>query len=118
VTEKDDRAPKLQGWKARNCEASVQDDIVTVKAKGDAPFLGVGARVNGSAVLKLRVRCAKGSDGKIELVTPAKTFPFSLQPRNSPWRWTGSNSKPAREHRDAGSFRRHMTLSLERLCNG
>jgi arylsulfatase A-like enzyme len=77
-------ADLLQGWKARNCEAAVKDGIVTMKGRGDSPFLGVGAGVNGPAVVRLRARCANGGDGKIEWITPganaaaAKSAPFTL----------------------------------------
>jgi hypothetical protein len=62
----DDEFPGLQGWKARSCTATAKDGIVTVIGKGASPFLGVGAGTNGPAVVKLRARCAKGGDGKIE----------------------------------------------------
>jgi len=83
---KDDSDPRLQGWKARNCEASVNDGVVTVKARGDSPFLGVGAGTNGPAVVTFRARCGSGGAGKVEWIprgkTPAaaKSVPFSLAP--------------------------------------
>ncbi len=75
-----DATDALKGWKARSCLALVKDGIVTVTGQGPAPYLGVGAGIAGPAVAKLRVRCANGGGGKIELVTPAKVFPISLQP--------------------------------------
>ena len=75
----------LLGWKARACEASVQDGIVTVTGKGDAPFLGFGAgRMSGETVVRLRVRTATGGAGKVEwLPTPqaaaaAKSVVFQI----------------------------------------
>jgi arylsulfatase A-like enzyme len=76
----------LQGWKARNCEASVKDGIVTVTAKGGPPFLGVTAGTAGPAVATFRVRCADGGPGKVEWIPPgatqnrANSVPFSLKP--------------------------------------
>ena len=71
----------LQGWVARNCDATVKDGIVTVTGTGDAPFLGVTAGGNGPAVVKLRARCGGGGDGRIEWLEPfsaAKSVPFTL----------------------------------------
>ncbi|MBI5758967.1 MAG: sulfatase [Planctomycetales bacterium] len=82
----EDDDPKLQGWKARGCEAVVKAGIVTISGKNNAPFLGVGAGANGPAVVKLKARCPNGGDGKIEWLTPggdvkaAKSVPFQLQP--------------------------------------
>ena len=67
---RDDADPALQGWKARNCEALVKDGIVTVKAKGEPPFLGVGAVTEGPATLTFRARCASGGLGKVEWIPP------------------------------------------------
>ena len=81
-----DASDPLQGWKARNCEAVVKEGVVTITGRGDAPFLGVGAGVNGPAVVKCRVRCPSGGDGKIEWLLPgknqagAKSVPFTLKP--------------------------------------
>ena len=78
--------PQLQGWKARNCSASVKDGIVTLTSGGSSPFLGVGANAQGPAVVKLRVRAAGGGDGKVEWLAPgraaaaAQAVPFSLKP--------------------------------------
>jgi arylsulfatase A-like enzyme len=73
-------ADPLQGWKARNCNAVVQDGIVTITGKNETPFLGVGAGANGPAVVKLRARCVIGGPGKIEwLPSGAATKPVSSQ---------------------------------------
>jgi arylsulfatase A-like enzyme len=61
----------LQGWKARSCEATVREGIVTVRGTGAAPFLGVAVgKENGPAEVKLRVRGAHGGEGKIEWLSP------------------------------------------------
>ncbi len=77
--------PKLQGWKPRACAGAVKDGIVSMTGQGPAPFLGVSAGITGPALVKLRVRCANGGAGKIELLPPGKTeadakrVPFTLQ---------------------------------------
>ncbi len=78
-------ADPLDGWKARSCEASVAEGIVTVKGTGAAPFLGFGAgRMAGATVVKLRARSTSDGTGKIEwLPKPqaadeAKSVPFEL----------------------------------------
>jgi len=76
----------LQGWKARNCQASVKNGIVSVKAGGETPFLGVGPGVEGPAVVTFRARCLKGGQGKVEWIpprvnqNPANRVAFTLQP--------------------------------------
>jgi hypothetical protein len=81
---KDDSDPRLQGWKARNCEASVKNGVVTITAKGDPPFLGVGSGADGPAVVTVRARCADGGPGKVEWLpsgttaSPTNTAPFTL----------------------------------------
>ena len=78
-------ADPLQGWKARNCEASVKDGIVTLKAKGEMPFLGVGAGIEGPAVVTFRTRCPEGGSGKVEWIQPggkpdpANSVPFTVK---------------------------------------
>jgi arylsulfatase A-like enzyme len=78
--------PKLQGWKARGCLATVKDGVVAVKANDAAPFLGVGAGVAGPAAVSFRARCAKGGAGRVEWVRPGAapkredTAPFTLAP--------------------------------------
>jgi len=80
-------ADPLQGWKARSCEATVKDGIVTVTGKGAAPFLGMAVgKENGPATIQLRARCASGGQGRIEWLPSgvasnaanAKSVPFSL----------------------------------------
>jgi len=77
-------ADPLQGWRARRCEAVVQDGVVTLTGKGDEPFLGVGAGVSGPALVRLRVRCVNGGSGKVEWIPPgggqtnAQNVPLAL----------------------------------------
>ena len=76
----DDSDPKLQGWKARNCTATVTGGIVTVRGAGE-PFLGVSAGIGGPAKVSFRVRCAKGGDGKAEWLPSdgmARSVPFKI----------------------------------------
>jgi arylsulfatase A-like enzyme len=77
--------PKLQGWKARSCTATVKDGIVTVTGNGKEPFLGFAAgRFVGPTVVAFRGRSASGGGGKVEwLPTPqatekAKSVAFQL----------------------------------------
>jgi hypothetical protein len=73
----------LLGWKARACDATVKDGIVTVTGKGETPFLGFAAgKTSGPAILKFRVRTTAGGVGKVEwLPTPqvaAKSVAFQI----------------------------------------
>ncbi|MFO1483744.1 MAG: sulfatase [Verrucomicrobiaceae bacterium] len=59
----------LDNWKERGCKAAVAEGILTMKSTGrpSAAFLGHGmAKMNGPAVVKLRVRSASGGAGKID----------------------------------------------------
>lgn len=78
-------ADPLQGWKARGCDARVQDGVLVITGKSAAPFLGFAAgRWSGPTVVKFRARSATGGAGKVEwLPTPqaadqAKSVPFQL----------------------------------------
>ncbi len=44
----------------------MKDGIVTMIGKGDAPFLGVGAGIDGPAKVSFRVRSTMGGAGKSE----------------------------------------------------
>ncbi len=77
----DDSDPKLQGWKARGCTATVTNGIVTVRGAGE-PFLGVGAGVEGPAKVSFRVRIAKDGAGKVEWIPnggKVRSVPFKLR---------------------------------------
>ena len=78
----------LQGWKARNCVAVVKSGVVTMTAKGAAPFLGVSTGLTGPATARFRAHCLNGGAGKIEWLnagpdgkpgSPA-SVPFTLKP--------------------------------------
>lgn len=59
----------LEGWKARQCEATVKDGVLTMTGTGKpgAAFLGHGmGKLTGPVVVKLRVRNSSGGAGKIE----------------------------------------------------
>lgn len=59
----------LEGWKERQCKATVASGILTLKATGKpgTAFLGHGmAKTTGPAVVRLRVRSATGGAGKID----------------------------------------------------
>ncbi len=62
-------ADPLNGWKERQCKATISDGILSMKAtaKNGAAFLGHGmAKMSGPATIKLRVRSLSGGAGKIE----------------------------------------------------
>lgn len=62
-------ADPLQNWKARSCDATVKDGIITVVGKGTEPFLGYGiGKQNGPAEVTLRMRCGNAGSGKIEWI--------------------------------------------------
>ena len=59
----------LDGWKERQCKASVTNGILSLKATGkpSAAFLGHGtAKMTGPAKVTLRIRSTTGGAGKIE----------------------------------------------------
>ena len=58
--------PALQGWKARNCTAKVEDGIITLTSDASDPFLGTGAtQFKGPSEITFRVRCILGGKGRI-----------------------------------------------------
>jgi arylsulfatase A-like enzyme len=62
-------ADPLEGWKERQCRATLEGGVLTMKATGQpgAAFLGHGmAKMSGPATVKLRVRSVAGGAGKIE----------------------------------------------------
>ncbi|WP_395143113.1 sulfatase, partial [Armatimonas sp.] len=79
-------ADPLEGRKARGCEATVENGIVTITGAGPTPFLGFAAwKLGGPTVVSLRVRSIVGGAGKVEwLPTPqdtdkAKSVAFTLK---------------------------------------
>jgi hypothetical protein len=59
---KDDGDPALQGWKARDCKASVKDGILRITNIGDACFLGMSAsKHSGPTTAKFRIKAQAGS---------------------------------------------------------
>jgi arylsulfatase A-like enzyme len=76
----------LLGWKARGCEATVKEGVLTVSGTGNAPFLGFGAgKLSGPATVAFRSKSTVGGPGKVEwLPTPqaadkAKSVSFQLK---------------------------------------
>lgn len=58
---KDIADPALQGWKARDCTAKVQNGILKLTKLGDAAFLGFAAgKHNGPTTLKARIKAQAG----------------------------------------------------------
>jgi len=59
---KDIADPALQGWKARDCTAKVQNGILKLTKLGDAAFLGFAAgKHNGPTTLKARIKAQAGA---------------------------------------------------------
>ncbi|HBJ84307.1 MAG TPA: N-acetylgalactosamine 6-sulfate sulfatase [Verrucomicrobiales bacterium] len=71
----------LDGWKERQCKATITDGILTMKSSGrpGSAFLGHGmAKVSGPAVVKLRVRSTAGGAGKIESYPKGSADPSGM----------------------------------------
>jgi len=59
---KDDSDPALQGWKARDCKASVKEGILRITNIGDTCFLGFSAsKHSGPSTVKFRIKAKVGS---------------------------------------------------------
>ena len=59
---KDDGDPALQGWKARDCKASVKDGILRITNIGDACFLGFSAaKHSGPTTVTFRIKAKAGT---------------------------------------------------------
>jgi hypothetical protein len=52
--------------------------ILTANGTGTAPFLGIGANLNGPAKISFRMKAANGGEGSIELVPKANAKPEEL----------------------------------------
>lgn len=62
-------ADPLLGWKERGCKATIHEGVLSMTSTGKpgTAFLGHGmAKLNGPAVVKLRVRSSVGGAGKID----------------------------------------------------
>jgi arylsulfatase A-like enzyme len=71
----------LENWKERGCKATVADGILTMKANGKpgTAFLGHGmAKMDGPAVIKLRVRSANGGAGRIDSLPKTSADPSTV----------------------------------------
>jgi len=80
-----DASDPLLGWKARQCDASVKDGLLTVTAKPTAKaFLGhVMGRTTGPVVFALHVRSISGGEGKIEWLGDTKA---GAEPKSVPFK--------------------------------
>ena len=75
---------KLQGWKARNCNAAVKDGILQVTNLSDSSFLGFAAgKHSGPSTVKLRIKAGPGTSRVDWLPGGAQsqpqTIPFTLR---------------------------------------
>jgi arylsulfatase A-like enzyme len=62
VKGRDDGDPALQGWKARDCKASVKEGILRLTNIGDACFLGFSAgKHSGPGTARFRIRAKAGA---------------------------------------------------------
>ena len=119
----DPSAPWLQGWKARNNTATVKDGIVTLKAVGQDPFLGVGAaQYKGSASITIRAKAPKGGSGKVTWANGSPkvgSVPFELKanewseislklPAEGSLEFSGSTSPPADRRFKSMPSRSHL----------
>jgi arylsulfatase A-like enzyme len=80
---RDDSDPALQGWKARNCAASVKDGILSVQDLTDASFLGFAAgKHNGPSTVRLRLKAGAATSHVDRLFggvqDKARSVPFAL----------------------------------------
>lgn len=92
TTTKADADPALQGWKARSCEATVKDGILTIKGNGAEPFLGFAAGKLGAEVqLRARIK-ATGAKGQVAWLPGAQAksedLPRPVEFSLKPGEWT------------------------------
>lgn len=66
----------LQGWKPRGCVAEVNQGVLQLRGTGREPFLGFApGRLDGRAVLRVRLRCSGGS-GKLQWLASPTAGPL------------------------------------------
>ena len=76
--------PKLQGWRARGCTATVAAGIVAIQASGNEPFLGFAAgKLPPDAILRFRIKGAGGA-GKVAWL-PSPQTNLADAPKPSPF---------------------------------
>ena len=71
----------LEGWKERQCKATLADGVLSMKATGKAgtAFLGHGTgTMKGPATVNLRVRSTSGGAGKIESFPKGSADPAGM----------------------------------------
>ncbi len=80
---RDESDPALQGWKARNCNASVTDGAVTIVPTNDNSFLGFAAgKHNGASRVRFRIK-ASSARSHVDwlpggVTSEAKSVPFAI----------------------------------------
>ncbi|MCU0796153.1 MAG: sulfatase [Akkermansiaceae bacterium] len=68
--------PRLQGWRARNGKAVVNDGILRLTSPTGNPFLGFSfGDMPGPVTLRMRLRCEKGGTGRFESVGDLRNPP-------------------------------------------
>jgi len=79
---KDDSDPALQGWKARDCKATVKDGIVRVRSIGFECYLGFAAgKYSGPSTATFRIKAKPGTSHFDWLPSGGKAqrVPFTLK---------------------------------------
>ncbi|WP_395749618.1 sulfatase [Prosthecobacter sp.] len=83
---KDDGDPALQGWKARDCKATVKDGIVSVTSIGFECFLGFSAgKHSGPTTAKFRLKAKAGTSHFDWLATDGKAQRVSFTLKGGDW---------------------------------
>lgn len=74
------RQDPLAGWKERGCKATISNGILSVQGTGKgAAFLGHGmAKMQGPAVVTMRVRSAAGGEGRIDCLPQMAAKPDNV----------------------------------------
>ena len=82
---KDDGDPALQGWKARDCKAAVNDGVLRLTNIGDACFLGSSsAKHSGPSTAKFRIK-AKAGTSHFDWITDGKTHRADFTLNGGDW---------------------------------
>lgn len=85
-------APKdpLMGWKNRNCDAMHKEGVLIAKGTAAAPFLGIGAGLNGAAKVSFRMRCSVSGKGRIDLISEGAKA--TAPPVSAPYEYVANDS--------------------------
>jgi len=99
---------ELQGWKARNCEATVNDGIVTIEGTAPDPFLGTGAtQFSGPSKITFRILAPKGGKGKVSWANNTPK-PQSVSFPLKKGQWTELTLNIPGDDGSLGIFRLHL----------